>query len=217
MTSPAYTAAYDEVKDLGSSTSTARTPDQTQIARFWAAPIQNYWNEIAQTVALAHRTSLAQNSGLFALLDLALADSTIAFYDAKYAYGFWRPVTAIRAAATDGNPGEPDPSWTPLATTALDPSYPGAHSVVSAAGAAVLRSFFGRDRDAFSVSSEVLPGVQRSFRSFSGAATEAGLSRIYAGQHFRTDHVAGELLGRRVAGYVLQHFLRRTGLPLSHS
>jgi membrane-associated phospholipid phosphatase len=159
---------------------------------------------------LAHRTTLAQNARLFALLDLSLADSTIAFYDAKYTYRFWRPVTAIRARATDGNSATvADPSWTPLATTALDPSYPGAHSTISAAGATVLRSFFGSDHDAFSVSSEVLPGVQRSFTSFSGAAEEAGLSRIYAGQHFRTDHVAGQLLGRRVALYVLRHFLRR--------
>lgn len=210
LASAAYTAAFDEVKDLGSSTSVSRTPDQTQIARFWAAPIQNYWNEIAQTVALAHRTTLAQNARLFALLDLSLADSTIAFYDAKYTYRFWRPVTAIRAGATDGNSATvADPSWTPLATTALDPSYPGAHSTIGAAGATVLRSFFGSDHDAFSVSSEVLASVQRSFTSFSGAAEEAGLSRIYAGQHFRTDHVAGRLLGRRVAVYVLRHFLRR--------
>jgi PAP2 superfamily protein len=208
LTSPTYTNAFDEVKELGAVGSTTRTADQTQIARFWAAPIQNYWNEIAQTVSLAHGTGLAQNARLFALLDLTLADSVIAFYDAKYTYRRWRPVTAIRAADSDGNPATvADPNWTPLANTALDPSYPGAHSVVSAAGAAVLSSFFGSDDDSFTVSSEVLPGVQRSFTSFTGAAEEAGLSRIYAGQHFRIDHVAGQKLGRQVAGYVLQHFL----------
>jgi hypothetical protein len=208
LTSPTYTTAFDEVKELGAVGSTTRTADQTQIARFWAAPIQNYWNEIAQTVSLAHGTGLAQNARLFALLDLTLADSVVAFYDAKYTYQRWRPVTAIRAADSDGNPATvADPNWTPLANTALDPSYPGAHSVVSAAGAAVLSSFFGSDDDSFTVGSEVLPGVQRSFTSFTGAAEEAGLSRIYAGQHFRTDHVAGEKLGRQVACYVLKHFL----------
>ena len=218
LTSAAYTAAFNEVKSLGASNSTTRTVDQTQIARFWAAPIQNYWNEIAQTVAVAHGTTLAQNARLFALLDLSLADSVIAFYDAKYTYHFWRPVTAIRAAATDGNPATAgDPSWTPLATTALDPSYPGAHSTISEAGATVLSSFFGTDRDSFSVSSEVLPGVQRSFTSFSAAAEEAGLSRIYAGQHFRTDHVAGQQLGHRVADYVLQHLLRPRTTRAHHS
>jgi membrane-associated phospholipid phosphatase len=208
LTSPAYTAAFNEVKDLGAIGSTSRTADQTEIARFWAAPIQNYWNEIAQTVSLAHGTGLAQNARLFALLDLTLADSVIAFYDAKYTYDLWRPITAIRAADSDGNPATvADPNWTPLANTALDPSYPGAHSVVSAAGAAVLSSFFGGDSDSFTVSSELLPGVQRSFTSFAGAANEAGVSRIYAGQHSRIDHVAGQMLGRRVAAYVLEHFL----------
>jgi membrane-associated phospholipid phosphatase len=208
LTSPTYTAAFNEVKDLGAIGSTSRTADQTEIARFWAAPIQNYWNEIAQTVSIAHGTGLAQNARLFALLDLTLADSVIAFYDAKYTYRLWRPITAIRAADNDGNPATvADPSWTPLANTALDPSYPGAHSVVSAAGAAVLSSFFGSDSDSFNVSSEVLPGVQRSFTSFTGAANEAGLSRIYAGQHSRIDHVAGQALGRQVAAYVLKHFL----------
>jgi hypothetical protein len=208
LTSPAYTAAFNEVKDLGAIGSTSRTADQTEIARFWAAPIQNYWNEIAQTVSLAHGTGLAQNARLFALLDLTLADSVIAFYDAKYTYRLWRPVTAIRAAESDGNPATvADPNWAPLANTALDPSYPGAHSVVSAAGAAVLSSFFGGDSNSFTVGSEVLPGVQRSFTSFTGAANEAGLSRIYAGQHSRIDHVAGQALGRQVAAYVLKHFL----------
>jgi hypothetical protein len=200
LTSATYTSAFDEVRSLGEIGSTTRTADQTQIARFWGAPIQNYWNEIAQTVALQHGTTLPQNARLFALLDLTLADSVIAFYDAKYTYHFWRPVTAIRAegAASD---------WTPLANTALDPSYPGAHAVVSAGGADVLASFFHGDGDSFSVTSEVLPGVTRSFTSFSAAADEASVSRIYAGQHFRFDQDAGQRLGRHVADYVLQNFL----------
>jgi PAP2 superfamily len=208
VTSGTYTASFDEVKALGVVGSTTRTADQTQIARFWAAPIQNYWNEIAQTAALAHGTTLAQNARLFALLDLTLADSVIAFYDAKYAYHFWRPITAIRAAANDGNPATTgDPNWTPLATTAFDPSYPGAHAVVSAAGADVLSTFFGNDSEQFAVTSELLPGVERLFTSFSAAADEASLSRIYAGQHFRFDLVAGQRLGGRIADYVLQNFL----------
>jgi hypothetical protein len=227
LTSSTYTAAFDEVMSLGELGSTTRTADQTQIARFWGAPIQNYWNEIAQTAALQHGNTLPQNARLFALLDLTLADSVIAFYDAKYTYHFWRPVTAIRAegaaaaaalAATSGeDPAESsadefrplaaEVSWTPLATTALDPSYPGAHAVVSAASAAVLATFFHNDRDSFAVTSEVLPGVERSFTSFSAAANEASVSRIYAGQHFRFDQVAGQRLGRRIANYVLQNFL----------
>jgi PAP2 superfamily len=211
LTSPSYTDSFDEVKSLGAVGSTTRTDDQTQIARFWGAPIQNYWNEIAQTAALTHGTTLVQNARLFALLDLTLADSVIAFYDAKYTYHFWRPITAIRAASSDGNPATAgDANWTPLATTALDPSYPGAHAVVSAAGADVLSRFFG-DNESFGVTSEVLPGVVRSFTSFSDAADEASLSRIYAGQHFRFDQVAGERLGTQIADYVTTNFLLPQG------
>jgi len=94
-----------------------------------------------------------------------------------------------------------------IATTALDPSYPGAHAVVSADAALVLAGFFGSNTDKFTVTSEVLPGVERSFTSFTGAAQEASNSRIYAGQHFRYDQVAGQLLGFRVAGWVLRNFL----------
>jgi hypothetical protein len=229
LTSATYTSAFDEVKSLGQLGSTTRTADQTQIARFWGAPIQNYWNEIAQTIALQRGTTLPQNARLFALLDLTVADSVIAFYDAKYTYHFWRPVTAIRAegtaaraalaadAASGEDPAESSASaflalsaasdWTPFANTALDPSYPGAHAVVSAGGADVLASFFHGDGDSFAVTSEVLPGVARSFTSFSAAADEASDSRIFAGQHFRFDQDAGQRLGRHVADYVLQNFL----------
>jgi hypothetical protein len=206
-TSAAYTAAFQETRALGAKNSVTRTPDQTQIARFWSGKIQNYWNEIAQTAALAHHTTLAQNARLFALLNLALADSVIAFYDAKYSYRFWRPVTGIRAADTDNNPDTTaDPNWTPLVDTPLDPSYPGAHSVISACASSLLRSFFGTDAISLTVTSETLPGVERSFPSFSSVAEEAGLSRIYIGHHWRIDHLAGQELGLRLAGYVYQNY-----------
>jgi len=208
VTSKAYSAAFNEVKDFGALNSTARTADETQIAQFWNPPIWIAWNNIAETAALAHHETLMQDARLFALLNVSFADSAIAFYDAKYAYHFWRPVTAIRAADTDGNQATVgDPTWTPLAPTAQDPSYPGAHAVISSAAADVLASFFGRDAFAFSAQSTALPGVERSFTSFNAAANEAALSRIYAGQHFRTDEVAGQKLGAQVAGYVLQKLL----------
>jgi len=205
LASGAYAAAVNEVQALGAVNSATRTADQTVQARFWAAPIQNYWNEIAQTASLQHHDTLRQDARLFAVLDVTLADSVIAFYDAKYAYHLWRPITAIRSADTDGNAATaPDPAWTPLATTPADPSYPGAHSVVSAAAATVLASAFG-DGDRFDVTSEALAGVTRSFARFSDAVDEAGLSRIYAGVHTRLDDVAGRALGRDVAEFDLRH------------
>jgi|tagenome__1003787_1003787.scaffolds.fasta_scaffold20863452_2 membrane-associated phospholipid phosphatase len=208
LTSNAYATALNEVESLGSATSTTRTADQTQIGTFWNAPIQNFWNQIAEAVARARHSDLPTTARLFAGLNLSLADSAIAFYDAKYTYRLWRPVTAIRLADTDGNPNTvADPSWLPLSgNTAADPSYPGAHSTISAAGADVLTSFYG-DRQSFSLTSPTLPGITRSFTSFGAAAREAGLSRIYAGQHTRVDHVAGTRLGGDVAEFVLDNVL----------
>jgi hypothetical protein len=208
LTSNAYASAINEVQSLGSATSTTRTAEQTEIGRFWNPPIQNFWNQIAQSAALEHHSDLPTTARLFAALNLSFADSAIAFYDAKYAYRLWRPVTAIRLAGTDGNPNTvADPNWLPLAgTTPADPSYPGAHSTISAAGADVLARFYG-DNDSFSVASPALPGVTRSFTSFSDAAQEAGLSRIFAGVHTRLDHLAGLALGHEVAGFVLHNAL----------
>jgi membrane-associated phospholipid phosphatase len=208
LTSDAYADAIKEVQQVGSATSTTRTAEQTEIGKFWNPPIQNFWNQIAQTVALAHHTDLPTTARLFAALNLSFADSAIAFYDAKYTYQLWRPVTAIRLADTDDNPDTvADPSWLPLAgNTPADPSYPGAHSTISAAGADVLAGFFG-DHQSFAVSSPALPGVTRSFSSFSAAAQEAGVSRIYAGVHTRLDHIAGLTLGHDVANFVLHNAL----------
>jgi hypothetical protein len=206
LTSSAYASALNEVQSLGSTTSTTRTAEQTEIGRFWNPPIQNFWNQIAENVATAQHSDLPTTARLFAALNLSFADSAIAFYDAKYTHQLWRPVTAIRFADTDGNAAtSADPNWLPLSVnTAADPSYPGAHSTISAAAADVLARFYG-DHQRFSVTSPALPDVTRSFTSFSAAAEEAGLSRIYAGQHLRFDHDAGLKLGDEIARFVLRN------------
>ncbi len=205
LTSVAYAQAFNEVKSLGQNTSTTRTAEQTVIGKFWAPPIWNTWNVIAENAAVAHHTNLERTARIFAVLNLSFADSAIAMYDAKYHYQLWRPITAIRLADTDGNLATvADPTWTALANTAADPSYPGAHSTMSAAGATVLAAYFG-NRDNIQVASTALPGTVRTFDSYSDVATEAGLSRIFAGQHFRFDHVAGLDLGHDVAQFVLRH------------
>jgi hypothetical protein len=213
LTSDAYARAFNEVKGLGQDSSGVRTNDQTVIGRFWGGAIQNYWNEIAQTAALARGLDIPRSARLFALLNLSLADTVIAFYDAKYTYRFWRPVTAIRAADLDNNPKtDADPNWLPLPTnTAPDPSYPGAHASISGAGAAVLDFVFGQDHLKLDVTAEVMPGVVRSFNGFSAAADEASVSRIYAGQHFVFDETAGRRLGRKVANFVVRNFLTPAG------
>jgi PAP2 superfamily len=209
LTSERYATVFNQVKSLGIANSTAATADQALTGRFWNGAIQNYWNEITQTVAMERNLTTAQSARLFALLNLTFADGVIAFYDAKYVYNLWRPVTAIRAADTDNNPETlPDPNWLPETTnTAPDPSYPGAHAVISAAGASVLISFFDSDHFDLTVTSEVLAGVTRSFTRLSAAEEEATLSRIFAGQHFRSDLTVGQRLGRNVADFVVDNFL----------
>jgi hypothetical protein len=183
MISVKYTAALQEVQWLGEVHRATRAADQTHVANFWAAPIQNYWNEIAHKATLD--TTLAGNSPLFALLKLSFADKTIAFHDARDAYYIWLGDrggdTAIPA----------DPNWTPLAgSIAPDPSYPGAHSTVTAAAAVILQSVFGTDWFGYSVWSHTLPGVERSVSSSAGAK-EASLGRIYAGQQIRPAQTSG--------------------------
>jgi len=214
VTSARYTSDFDEVKSLGQDSSTSRSAEQTDIGKFWgAAPVQNVWNQIAQMAGLSFGNTLEQNARLFALLDTSLADGVIALYDSKYTYHRWRPVTAVRAADADGNPDTAgDPNWTPLATTALDPSYVGAHAEISQSAATTLRGFFGTDRLEFSLTNPNLPGIVRSFESFSQAADEAAASRIFAGQHFRYDEDAGQALGDQVGDFVFDHILG----PASH-
>ena len=198
-----YAAAINEVQRLGQDTSGSRGEDQTEQANFWAAPIWNYWNEITQTAISAEGNDLVRAARVFAHLNLALADAVIAFYDAKYHFRIWRPITAIRLADQDGNPGTTaNPGWNPLATTPADPSYPGAHSVVSQTAATLLGQEFD-PRLRLAVTSDALPGVTRRFRSLQAIADEAGLSRLYAGVHTRLDHYAGQELGHRLARSVL--------------
>lgn len=215
LDSAEYAAAFNEVKTLGRTDSTIRTDEQTQIARFWndgtgTAFAPGYWNKIAQTVAAERGLSLVNDARTFALLNVASADAIISCWDAKYAYSFWRPVTAIRAAGTDGNTDtEPDASWSPLLVTPPFPSYVSAHSTVSGAAAEVLTALFGEQYH-FSVSAESVT-YTRSFDTFEAAAQEAGQSRIYGGIHYAFDNVNGLALGGRVADYVLGNYLQSRG------
>ncbi|HEV3079236.1 MAG TPA: vanadium-dependent haloperoxidase [Gemmataceae bacterium] len=219
LTSADYTTAFNEVKTIGDINSTTRTADQSQIAQFWYGQAgtytaSGYWNQIAEEVAVQQGNSLVQNARLFALLNLTEADAAIAVWDTKYTYNFWRPVTAIRAADTDGNPDTTaDPSWTPFLVTPNHPSYCSGHSGVSSGAATVLAAFFGTDAISFSLSSDSLPGTTRSYTSFSAAAQEASDSRVYAGIHWRFDVVAGARMGNQVGTYITTHFL----LPVSGS
>ena len=207
-----YATEFNQVKDLGSLTSTTRTADQTEIAQFWADGSGTFtppghWNQIAQNIVVTTDNSLLENARLFALLDIGLADAGIAAWDAKYTYNFWRPITAIQNADTDGNADTiADATWTPLLTTPPFPEYVSGHSTFSGAADAILSSLLGSDV-AFSTNSLGTPGVYRDFDSFTEAANEAGISRIYGGIHFNSANVEGLELGRNVGDFVLDNLL----------
>ena len=119
----------------------------------------------------------------------------------KHAFNFWRPITAIPNADIDGNPDTvSDPTWTPLLVTPNFPEYISGHSTFSGAAAAVLAAFFGSDNVPFTTTSEDMPGVSRSYNSFSQAAEEAGMSRIYGGIHFLSANLNGLASGAELGG-----------------
>ncbi len=214
-----YTADYNEVKALGSASSSTRTADQTEIARFWleSSPLQ--WNRIARTVAARRGLDPWEQARLFGLLNIAMADGYIGSFETKYHYRYWRPVTAIQTAATDGNPNtDPDPGWTPLEPTPAIPDHDSAHAVEGSTAATVMKRVFGTDHVAFSACSSTLPAgsnctegspVFRHYASFSQAAKENGLSRILVGFHFRKAVEDGIEHGRRIAERAVDRFMRR--------
>lgn len=213
LSSPVYAAAFREVKELGARDSKTRTPDQTEIARFWAddagtATPPGHWNAIADTVSRARGVSMVENARLFALLNMSLADAGLLCWVIKFHHEFWRPVTAIRAADEDDNPDtDPERTWEPLLTTPPFPAYTSGHSTFSGAGAAVLARALG-DATPFETPCDAMPGVRRAFKTFSAAAAEAGRSRIYGGIHWEFDNADGLAMGRAIGDYVVSRYLR---------
>ena len=217
LTSARYAAEYNETKTMGRVDSTLRTPEQTLFSRFWNASSGNYfWDTIALGLAEERHLSLSESARLLALVNVALADAAIGCWEGKYADVFWRPVTAIPLGGTDGNDDTiEDLSWSPLFATPAHPEYPSGHSCVSGAAGRVLADYFGDDTS-FSIGSDVMVGVTRSFGSFSAALEEIKNARIFAGIHFRAACDDGQALGVSVADYVLEHALtpvhgRRSG------
>lgn len=200
VTDAAYTQDFNEVKAVGGMASTARTPDQSQVGKFWLESSPAGWNRIALTVAASQKLNGWEQARLHALNQMALADSYIATQDSKYFYNFWRPFTAIRLAETDGNPGTAaDAAWVSFDPVSPPiPDYPSGHAAAGSASAAVLRSVLKRDDVAFSQTSATLAAVTRQYGSFSRAEVENGLSRIYVGYHFRLAVDEGKKQGKAI-------------------
>ena len=209
ITSAQYTADFNEVKSLGSATSTTRTADQTQLASFWSdaggtETPPGHWNTIASSIALAQSYSVYKTVAMFHLLNMGLADAGIAAWDAKNTYDNWRPLTAIRNAASDGNPDTTaDASWTPLWANPPFQDYVSGHSTFSSTAATILEAFVGTNYAFTSSSDPKLGSITRSFTSLRDAAQEAGYSRVIGGIHFNFSNLDGATLGNSVGQYLL--------------
>jgi Ca2+-binding RTX toxin-like protein len=208
LNSQQYATDYNMVKSLGSSTSATRTEIQTNIAKVWAggpgtATPPGQWNMIAQNLAESQGNTLYENARLFAQLNIALADAAINAWDCKYAFDFWRPITAVQNGGTDGNAATaPDATWASLLTTPPFPTYTSGHSTFGGAASTVLTRFFGTDNLTFTLPSEVTGVPNRTFTSLRKAADEAGFSRIYGGIHFNFDNLAALASGRGIGELV---------------
>jgi hypothetical protein len=201
--SAAYTRDFVEIKEVGSSVSGTRRQFQTDLARFWISTAPQNWNPAAREVAVAQGFTLSQNARAFALLNLAGADAFIAAWDAKFAYNQWRPVTAIRAADTDGNPETvADSAWTPLLVTPRFPDYIAGHTAYAGAAQRVLEHVFGkRPGVVLNLTSATAPGVVETYTTFEQIAEDVVDARVWGGIHWRTSSVLGRMVGLQIGSY----------------
>jgi hypothetical protein len=225
LASAEYAEDFNEVKELGSLTSITRTPDQTDAAIYWQDHAHALWHRIFRALAASQNLSVVDSARLFAMETLAAADASIGCWNDKYYWQFWRPITAIREADTDGNPAtEADPTWLPLFDPSTPvchppllftppfPDHPSGHASNTGAFVYTLQNFFGTDRIAFSAFSNK-SCTTRSFERFSDALKEVIDARVWAGIHFRTADMQGAVIGNKVAHYLERHYFQ----PVRHA
>lgn len=211
LSSPQWAKDYNEVKSVGGKSGSSRTPEQTDIARFWQLTGPATYNPVTRQVSVAKNLDLLDNARLFALSTMACADAAIAVFDAKYAYNFWRPVTAIRNGDIDGNDAtQLDAAWEPYISTPMHPEYPCAHCIFQGTAAGVLQALYGDTVPKFTLSSTAAPGINRSFERLSDYVADVVNGRIYEGVHYRFSGEVGAAMGRNISQYVVQNFLKPT-------
>ena len=222
LTSAAYAEDFNEVKRVGSLASTTRTADQTQAAIFWQDHGPALWNRVMRALSASRGLDIADTARLFASANLASADGAIGCWESKYHWKFWRPITAVREADSDGNPAtEADPAWTPLFDPATPqfgtplvtpgfPDHPAGHGCISGAIVNTLQGFFGTDKVAFSAFSN-RTRTTRSYDRLSQALKEVIDARVWGGIHFRAADVQGAVLGKKVAHWLRKHYFQPVG------
>ena len=207
LDSEQYARDYNEIKDIGKSNSPTRTSLQTQIATFWRASPTAIWNPVIRQVVAARNPDLSTTARTFALVYLAVADASIACWEAKYTYNFWRPQPAINNGDIDGNNlTAGDATWAPLFPTPPHPEYTSGHTTNSSAMATILELLF-EDNPGVPIV-VTLSGITRQWDTFSAGANEVIDARVYSGIHFRAADEVGARTGRQIARFVSTHALR---------
>jgi hypothetical protein len=208
LTSDIWAQDYNEIKAVGAKNSTQRTPEQTAMARFWEATAPSVYWHVARSVATAPGRDVTENARLLAVAAIAMDDALIAVFDAKYAYSFWRPITAIRNGDLDGNDATAgDPGWTPFIDTPMHPEYPCAHCIVSGSLGAVLEAEIGSGPvPKLSSVSPTAPGDMRTWPKVSDFVQEVAVARIYDGVHYRNSTEVGTAMGKKIGELTLRSF-----------
>jgi PAP2 superfamily len=214
LTSPTWTTDVNEIRELGSRTSTVRTAEQTDIGRFWFVVGPQAWNPVVRQVVASKNMELVDCARLFALVAMAGHDALIAVFDAKYTYNLWRPITAIRNADLSMNDVTPrEASWLPLGDTPMHPEYPCAHCITSAAVGTIIQKLVGNDVAEIAVTSPTAPGVTRKWTRIQDYVDEVSLARIYAGFHYRFSTKTGQDMGRKIGELAVNTKLLGTNGP----
>ncbi|MGZ4330339.1 MAG: vanadium-dependent haloperoxidase [Solirubrobacteraceae bacterium] len=207
LTSARYTRDFDEVKALGSATSTARTPEQTNSALFFSGNAAVQFNAALRDQMTVRHPDIVDAARMFAAVDMSEADAIISVWHAKYLYGFWRPITAINLADTDGNPATTaDRNWTPLLTTPPYPDYVSGYSGLTGAFTQALEEALDTRHLQLTLTSTAVPGAVRSYDSGKSLRNDVVDARVWLGIHFRTADTGGVEMGQRVADWALTHY-----------
>jgi PAP2 superfamily len=214
LTSREWAADYNEIRDLGGKTSTKRSPDQTETARFWLMVGPQAYHPLARQLATTKQMSVVDSARFMSLVALGLNDALIAVFDAKYHYNFWRPITAIRNGDTDDNPAtDREATWQPIDNTPMHPEYPCAHCILSGTVAAVIKTTLGSaDIPEIAMTSPTAPGVTHRWTNMAAFAEEVANGRVWAGFHYRFSTRVGTGMGNQIGEYVAKNAMQPAGI-----
>jgi hypothetical protein len=214
LTSQEWATDYNEIKELGGKSSTKRSPQQTEDARFWLITGPQSTDPIVRQIVAAKNMSLIDSARLMALTAVAASDAAVAVFDAKYHYEFWRPITAIRNGDNDDNPAtERDATWEPIDNTPMHPEYPCAHCIISGAVASAIEATLGTGEiPEVVMTSPTMPGATHRWTNIRAYNDEVSNARIWAGFHYRFSTRVGQEMGQTIGQYVVQNVMQPVGV-----